>query len=240
MIDMECPKCGRFGSVPNDKVNSRLVCKKCLAIFHLTPTGRAVVGEPPDHKYEEHAQAAAVARSQKKKESLDFGSFDMGRGGLLLGALGLGFIALIATYLFSGPPDHDFLEPQAQKLAQALAVDNLDYVKEASAEGSASDVNKWWEKVRPILAEMQRDSSTNELLSFVLVIEENTNTRTGLVDAAFRPEKGTSRAESIAIEASAKPSGRASLTLPIYWVMDEKGKWRVDGSKTLNAAASVH
>ncbi len=47
MIDVVCPHCGRAGSAPEDKVNSRLVCKKCHMVFHLSPSGRATPGEPP-------------------------------------------------------------------------------------------------------------------------------------------------------------------------------------------------
>lgn len=47
MIDLVCPHCGRAGSAPEDKVNSRLVCKKCHMVFHLSPSGRATPGEPP-------------------------------------------------------------------------------------------------------------------------------------------------------------------------------------------------
>ena len=36
-----------MGTVPRDKAHSRLVCKKCNAIFHMNATGRAVLGEPP-------------------------------------------------------------------------------------------------------------------------------------------------------------------------------------------------
>ena len=30
MIDMNCPSCGAGGRIPREKVNTRLVCKKCL------------------------------------------------------------------------------------------------------------------------------------------------------------------------------------------------------------------
>jgi hypothetical protein len=46
MIPIECPKCGRGGSVPPDRLNARLVCKACHTVFHLDNTGRMVMGEP--------------------------------------------------------------------------------------------------------------------------------------------------------------------------------------------------
>ena len=50
MIEMSCPRCGAGGRVPRDKVNSRLVCKKCLQVFHLSSSLQPVIGEPPPPK----------------------------------------------------------------------------------------------------------------------------------------------------------------------------------------------
>jgi hypothetical protein len=49
MIPIECPKCGRGGSVPPDRLNARLVCKACHTVFHLDNTGRMVLGEPESY-----------------------------------------------------------------------------------------------------------------------------------------------------------------------------------------------
>ncbi len=47
MIVMNCPTCDAEGRVPNDKINTTLVCKKCLKSFHLKPSGRVVAGPAP-------------------------------------------------------------------------------------------------------------------------------------------------------------------------------------------------
>ena len=47
MIATKCPACGAEGRVPNTKINTRLVCPKCLKIFHVTSAGRSAIGEPP-------------------------------------------------------------------------------------------------------------------------------------------------------------------------------------------------
>src|SRR5947209_6580362 len=47
MVELECPKCGRGGGVPKEKVNTRLVCKKCHSVFYVTSAGRTILGEPP-------------------------------------------------------------------------------------------------------------------------------------------------------------------------------------------------
>lgn len=50
MIPMSCPSCGRRGNVPLDRLNTRMHCKKCDAVFHLDATGKPVLGEPPSAK----------------------------------------------------------------------------------------------------------------------------------------------------------------------------------------------
>src|SRR5437764_14137537 len=70
MIEMSCPRCGAGGRVPNNKVNSRLVCKKCLQIFHLTPSGHAVLGEPPPTK------EAPSARGPRERVELDLSALE--------------------------------------------------------------------------------------------------------------------------------------------------------------------
>src|SRR5215212_2799528 len=46
MIDLACPNCGRAGSIPREKINTRLVCKKCHVAFHMNTAGRTLLGEP--------------------------------------------------------------------------------------------------------------------------------------------------------------------------------------------------
>jgi hypothetical protein len=67
MIPMSCPSCGRKGNVPLDRLNTRMHCKKCDAVFHLDATGKPALGEPPSSKGSKAARAAARA----KEEPLD-------------------------------------------------------------------------------------------------------------------------------------------------------------------------
>src|SRR5438105_3804085 len=64
MIEMSCPRCGAGGRVPRNKINARLVCKKCLQVFHLTPGGHAVLGEPPPPK--------ETVRERAPRERIEF------------------------------------------------------------------------------------------------------------------------------------------------------------------------
>ena len=50
MIKMKCPSCGAAGRVPREKINHRLTCKRCSGVFHLSPSGQAILGEPAPPK----------------------------------------------------------------------------------------------------------------------------------------------------------------------------------------------
>src|SRR5262249_23588149 len=65
MIEMSCPRCRAGGRVPREKGNSRLVCKKCLQVFHLSPSLQPVVGEPPAPK------VAAKERVQRERVEIE-------------------------------------------------------------------------------------------------------------------------------------------------------------------------
>ena len=61
MIPTECPKCGRWGQVPSNRLYVKLNCKKCQAPFYLNSDGLTVTGEPP-------ADKSAQSRDEPKKK----------------------------------------------------------------------------------------------------------------------------------------------------------------------------
>src|SRR5262245_33260266 len=96
-IPMECPKCKRWGSVPSNKINTTLRCRKCLSAFYLNSAGIAILGEAPLSQEEVDAQKKA-AKKKKKDVEVDFNfledwkeTFNQYRSRVL------GFIALVAV-----------------------------------------------------------------------------------------------------------------------------------------------
>src|SRR5262245_35123227 len=63
MPELSCPQCGRSGNVPRTKLDSRLVCKKCHAVFHMDKAGRVVLGEPHSESRSGSRTAVRVAKS---------------------------------------------------------------------------------------------------------------------------------------------------------------------------------
>ena len=241
MSEIECPKCGRLGNVPREKLNSRLVCKKCNSVFHITPTGRVVLGDLPDHKYEEHhAQAAAAAEKKRHAVATDEGvDYDFKRTGMLVGVLALGLLGIAALFYFPGGSSRGLLEPKAQLIAKALVDDDLKSVISNTAKEGEVETGQWYTQVQNVVADMKREAADKKLDILVMVLEDDPDRRVGQVEIAYLEAKGTSRSELIAREAGAKTSGRTTLTVPIYWVY-EGGDWLIDGKKTFPAAANIH
>ena len=69
MIDMKCPSCGAGGRIPREKVNTRLVCKKCLRVFHVTSGGSTVLGEPAAPK--DQPRPAKRSRESASRDTVD-------------------------------------------------------------------------------------------------------------------------------------------------------------------------
>ncbi|MGZ6057713.1 MAG: hypothetical protein ACXWOV_19350 [Isosphaeraceae bacterium] len=47
MLAIKCPACGAEGRASKEKIQTRLVCRKCLRVFHVTPSGKTVLGACP-------------------------------------------------------------------------------------------------------------------------------------------------------------------------------------------------
>src|SRR5262245_24522256 len=144
MIEMSCPRCGAGGRVPRDKINARLVCKKCLQVFHLTPTGSAVLGEPPPPK--------DALRERAPRERIELDPADLLEGvsrklsriklpdAKILGITGV-VLLLVAgcAWLFARPS----VEQRTQALATALGKGDLETVVGLSLPGTEMDAIKW-------------------------------------------------------------------------------------------------
>ena len=96
MIDLECPHCGRVGSVPRDKTNVRLLCKKCHMPFHLGPAGRAIPGDPPVAREKDHGHSHAQAHPAASTR-VDTGASSSPRS-----VRELGLIGVLAALLICG------------------------------------------------------------------------------------------------------------------------------------------
>ncbi len=150
MIEMKCPRCGAGGRVPREKMKTRMVCKKCLSVFHLSPSGTPVLGEPP--------VAKNAPKEKVRAEGGGGGGIEMGGSfdeiaarlskvklpkisGATAGiAAAVILIAALALWLFA----RQSLTTRAELVARGvMSADGVMKIMEVSVPETAMDVIKW-------------------------------------------------------------------------------------------------
>jgi hypothetical protein len=233
MIDLECPKCGGVGSVPNNKAQGRLVCRKCRAIFHMGPTGRTVLGEPPPEgsKEERQAKVAALPKATMNEGGFELDlSFDKKKALILAGLL-----AVLGLSYFFMSREVESLADRAKEVADAFASGNLEYLKKSAASGTADDVVRSYDAIHPQIEDLKKETTTNQLIVTVVVVDENRRQRTGQVAAFFAPKAGDSRSEKIAAAAGTTSGKKSAAEINLNFNLEPTGSWSLDGQRTLQS-----
>lgn len=236
MIDLACPSCGRAGAIPREKINTRLVCKKCLVVFHMNSAGRTLLGEPSGvepPKAETHAQLGPKLPSFEDlggiKESLPTfspRSLMIGGGVLVVG---------LALFLFMSRTPENLLDT-ATTTAERFAADDLAYLKQVATSDTIDDVVRWFDVVHPELVKSREQWKTSGTRVQVVIVDEDRRQRRGEAHAYIYPASGSSHGTSITQAASQVDTLDATSMQPIdlklFWVIDGSGHWRLDGRET--------
>jgi len=244
MIDLACPSCGRAGSIPREKINTRLNCKKCHVVFHVNTAGRALLGEPhvEPQKPEHHHHEGLHLPSLPSFEGLD--GLKDGLPQVSLRSLGVGAAAIAilgGLFMFLTKPPES-LADSARRTAERFADDDLTYLKQIATSETIDDVVRWFDTVHPQLVKSRERWKSREANVQVMVIGEDPKQRKGEAQAFIYPAGATSRVSAIAAAAdstatAASPAGQQPIDLRLHWVLDRNGTWRLDGLQTLQAAS---
>ena len=167
MIPLSCPSCGRKGNIPLDRLNTRMHCKKCDAVFHLDATGKPLLGEPPAAK---GSKAAKGARA--KNEPLDPIGIVAAKlaktpkpvwMGLLI-MLGLGLLYLVYGVVGPGPrsANADFME-QNVKLTNAFIDRDIPTIQKMATQDSRDEVSKLVESIRPLVGDVGGKATSDDI-----------------------------------------------------------------------------
>lgn len=238
MIEMSCPRCGAGGRVPREKVNSRLVCRKCLQVFHLSPSLHPVMGEPPAQKA---APKERVARERVELELPGLEGFGEKLARIKLPdakTLGITAGVLLAVAFFWWLFSKKSVEQQSHDLTAAIRRMDLDVTSAMALPGTEMEAMKWLGDVAKEYVDLKLNLGNLEPGETVSVQENSDGSAQSLI--VFSREGATSTGPlSVEQAASLEPqSGEAkkSLELVVYWAKDTWATWRLDGKRTLETA----
>jgi hypothetical protein len=242
MIEIKCPACGAEGRATKAKVNTRLVCRKCLKAFHVTATGRTVLGEPPTTGTTSTANPDQLAAADRTKnvdqwfEKLSKARVSWKRPAATLGVL---LVLAILAYVISRRAEG--LEDRVAGAARAAVNGDVRSLTAMAVRGTQDDVTKWLETVRPQCDQLRERLGPHKLRVQVDVKQDSGQ---GTVDVVARldTEDDVGRDGGSIVDPSlviASPPTSQSVSLPMSWRSDLWSGWRLDGTRTLVAALTT-
>jgi hypothetical protein len=243
MIEMKCPGCGAGGRIPRDKLNTRLVCKKCLKVFHMSPGGKPVLGEPP--------AAKDAPKEKARRESSGGGGIEFGGGLDLSGALSkiklpqvsaatAGISALVVLIAAAGIWffARQSLAQRADLVARAvMSPDAVKTVVDVSVPETVIDVIKWHSKVSLQYGDLKMALGGLDAGLIINVLADSSG-GPGVAVAQFSAEGtrlGTAGVDAIHPIPS-RNTASTKLELKLYFLKDSFGNWLLDGKRTLEEA----
>jgi hypothetical protein len=237
MIEMSCPRCGAGGRVPREKVNSRLVCRKCLQVFHLSPSLQAVIGEPPAPKDRPRE------RAPRERMELELPGLE-GLGGLgeklakvkLPDAKTLGITAavLLAIGFFWWLFSKQSVDQRSHALAAAIRKLDLDAAVAMAMPGTEMETMKWVGDVYKDYLDLKLNIGNLEPGVQIQVQENSDGSAQSLMNFS-REGAASSGPLSVDQAAALEPKSaeaKKSMQLVVFWAKDTWATWRLDGKRT--------
>jgi hypothetical protein len=235
MIEMACPRCGAGGRVPRDKVNSRLVCKKCLQVFHLRAGGIAVLGEPPVQK------ETPRERAPRERLELDLSGME-GLGKRLaklklpdpkiLGAIVVVLLIVgVLSWLFS----QESVETRTHNMATAITKGDIGAVMVMVLPGTEGEAMKWFYDIYPEYLELKKSMGGLQEPGVQIQAQSTSDGRSSQALLIFS-RQSSHRAGTMEVEElqAPRPNSKAkdSLQIILFWTPDTWGTWRFDAKRT--------
>lgn len=244
MIEMKCPSCGAGGRIPNEKVNTRLVCKKCLRVFHVTPAGNTVLGEPAAPKEESKPRATRESTRQDTVQSFDELTSRLSKIRLpQVQPMTLGLIAgivLLSTMGYWFFFYKQSLATRTESIAKAIVKSDMKTAVDLAAPGTEMDTMRWYHDVYHSYLDLKLALAGQEPGTTIQLPSETSGGATR-VNLLF--SKDGLRFDGSIFNDALQPnpslsSPKQSLQVPLFWVKDLWGNWLLDGTKTFAGTAS--
>lgn len=233
-IEMVCPGCNAPGSVPRDKMNTRLVCKKCHAVFHLSPSGRAVLGEPPMSEADKEAAKAAAAAARRDADwempSLSVSPRARATLAALVALLAIAGIVRYGQVSWSSTNGENLLT-RANNAAKAIAAGKTADLQAISVPETREATARFLEGLGPAFESVRAQSPTREMVANILLLSVTPDDSGAQVRGVFTPNLGSTRDRMISGIEPAKDAATASADAMLWFAKDAKGNWLLDGQK---------
>jgi len=233
MFEIECPACGAAGRAPKQKIQTRLVCKKCLKVFYVTPSGKTVLGEPPATGQTATGVSPGRAqpdRTQKVDQWFDRASKRLFSPTSLILTVGL-MLAVAAVYFSVWRPES--LDYRVAQAARAAVQGDRRTIQELAATGSGDAVDAWYLSIRPKCDELLQRLGSNKLIVETTVTLQDPGRQWADVVARVSIEEGLERKGNVLPDASiVEIPASQPFSLPMAWKVDGMAGWRLDGGRT--------
>lgn len=248
MIPMECPKCGRRGSVPSNRLNTQFNCKNCQAPFYLNSSGDVLAGEPPVPRGEGQRGTAVKEKGKKARElNVDLNLAERWnemsapeKKRLILTGSGVALICLgLLYYLNSGSSDP--LTERAIYVAKAYADNDLSRIQSLAVEGTSDQLARWFNQSRP-QSGIKEGSSKYSISAGIL--DGSAKSGSAHLSVTFNPlfitnditadSKVDPRAAAFQGKSTEPADSGALPMLSLRFQTDSRGNWRLDGRTMLD------
>ncbi len=237
MLAIKCPACGAEGRAPKEKIQTRLVCRKCLKVFHVTPSGKTVLGEPPETGQTSTAVSRAKAApdpGEKVDQWFDRASKTFFSPTSLILTIGLILLAVAAAFFTPRRPES--LQDRVARAARAAVEGDLQTIRELAAAGTAGGVLPWYISIRPQCDGLLQRLGTRKLAVETEVKQQDPAQKWADVVAHVSIEEKEELERrgnvlpdlSIVLAPTSQP-----VSLPMAWKSEGRAGWRLDGNRTL-------
>ncbi len=233
MVDIKCPACGAEGRVTKQKVMTRLVCRKCLRVFHVTESGRSVLGEPAPPK--SAATTKSAAQRQVKIEDLAEGATKRLSSPSTWIVVGSVLLLVIGVATFSSWRPEG-LEERAGRAAKAAVQGDLQTIEDVAASGTVTYMGDWYVSIRPQSDSLLSRPGSNSL-SVRAEVKDQQPGEDGVEVIAWvsvsddLERTGGGKLPDPTIGAASASS--APISLPMIWKYESLGGWRLDLKRSL-------
>ncbi len=239
MIDMKCPGCGAGGRVPRDKMNVRLVCKKCLKVFHLSPSGKPVLGEPPALKDQPKEKVRKESAGYDFGGPLDdlaqrFSKVKLPRvSGAALGiTAAVLLLAGLGIWLFA----RQSLVQRSELVAKSLRnAEDMKTVIDVSVPETVLDTIRWYGEASKKYGELKMAMGGLDAGITIKVMSDGSPPPAVVV---CQYSAAGTRLGSAGVETFQPTPSLANtpsmVEMHFYFVKDSFGNWMLDGTRTFN------